>query len=104
MHLPDNRVPLSVVMALRAQLKALKNSAKNNGKYYFLDMAICTSVVLEIYYLVLWETEGTVSVHPKNELKDPVPSTTVCGETCTVKFGRTYYTGKIACSGKFSHI
>ena len=53
---------------------------------------------------MLWETEGTVSVHPKNELKDPVPGTTVSGETCTVKFGRTYYTGKIACSGKFSHI
>lgn len=43
---------------------------------------------------MLWEEEGTVSVHPSKEL------TTVSGENCQIKFGRTYYTGKIACSGK----
>lgn len=56
------------------------------------------------FHLVIWE-EGTVRVHSNSELKNSLPdnraSADFAGEMCEIKFGRTYYTGKIACSGKF---
>lgn len=56
----------------------------------------------ERFYLVVWEEEGTVSVHSHSELKEPVPEEEHVGGACSVKFGKTIYTGKIASMGKLT--
>lgn len=85
----SNWLPHTVLLKLVINIKALFVVVHND---------ICVFVaVSEIFYLILWENEGKASVHAKSELREPSSP----GEMCEVKFGRTYYTGKIACCGKF---
>ena len=89
-------------MALRASLKAKSKAAKEKGKLYVFvvcKMFMCMCIVAAImFYLVYWEHEEQVSIHPESEI---VTETKAIGELCQVRFGKLLYEGKIACIGKW---
>ena len=51
-----------------------------------------------MFYLVYWEHEDQVSIHPESEI---VTETKTIGELCLVRFGKLVYEGKIACIGEW---
>ena len=92
-----------VTMALRRKLKAIEQRVKDSGKCQLIFILMHYVVLLERFYLVFWEEESNVSVHSEKELKEPLPEERV-GDACSIKFGRIWYTGKIASMGKLSCI
>lgn len=57
--------------------------------------------IIEKYYLVMWELEGTLSIHTDEELGEPATSDRrISGESCTVRFGKKWYTGRIVSVGR----
>ena len=87
-------------MALRASIKAKSKAAKEKGKLYVFvvcKMFMCIVAVI-MFYLVYWEHEEQVSIHPESEI---VTETKAIGELCQVRFGKLLYEGKIACIGKW---
>ena len=67
---------------------------------------ICTFLSFsERFYLVLWEEEeDNVSVHSERELKKDSPEEKhMVGAACSVKFGLSWFNGKIASINKLIH-
>ena len=60
-------------------------------------MFMC-NILAMIFYLVYWEHEEQVSIHPESEIL--ATQTKVIGEVCQVQFGKLTYEGKIACIGE----
>ena len=81
--------------------------SKKTVRYYIrIILLTCHASLfypLERFFLIYWpeeEEDGTVSVHPLEELKGPESSREV-GSACVVSFGKKLYTGRIAAFGKY---
>ena len=70
---------------------------------HYLLVTLSLFYPLERYFLIYWpdeeEEEGTVSVHPVEELKSKKETCDV-GSSCLIAFGKKLYTKKIAAFGK----
>ena len=53
----------------------------------------------ELYYVVYWSDEQSVSAVHKNSIHSPAPEAITTGAECQIKDGTKLYAGKIAASG-----
>jgi len=89
-------------MALRAESRTREKEAKEKSK---LLVKICNNYLclfLELWVLLFWESENSVSVHGGDEeVKTQLPAT--IGNDCEVTIKGNKYTGKIADTGRLLH-
>lgn len=57
------------------------------------------SLLPELYHLVYWANEQSVSAVPKSCIKSPAPEAITIGTDCQIKDGTKLYSGRIAASG-----
>ena len=91
-------------MALRRELKANKRAIEESGNGFAwcsIDVYCILSTYIERFFLVYWEEEEMVSVHPKRELLDGVGTV---GEWCTVFFQKKPFKGKVAAIGMYTFV
>jgi len=85
-------------MSVRRTVREKAQNVREKGmKYTYWSISL--GYWAEIWSLVYWEEEDTVTYHPERELVDKEQSTAV-GVYCSVKFGKRLCRGEIAAIGK----
>ena len=65
----------------------------------FLICHVVTTGTIELFYLVFWECEDSVSIHPLSEIISPEKELHAVEDVCLVKFKNGDFEGKIASYG-----
>ena len=76
-----------------------KRKSNTVSSLIILICYVVTTGTIELFYLVFWECEDSVSIHPLSEIISPDKELHAVGDVCMVKFKNGDFEGKIASYG-----